>query len=935
MTRFRPFKQAISRGLLLVAVILGAALANMATAQTLSDSNLLQVLKNQGTVVDDQGSKALKPDVLTYLPAGARKSAPGSRLETIYSARAGRQLQQFGYDVLGVPMQVSLAQVGSIQDEYVLGVGDEIVVTFRGQENSTFRTEVDRDGHVIVPKMAPVMAAGRTMADFRADFLAHVSQSFVSTDAYISLGDVRQVSVLVAGEVRSPGVRIVSGLAGPLDALMLSGGVSKTGTLRAVKLIRNGHVRVIDLYSVILDGAASNLGTLRDGDKILVPTIGPTVAVTGSVKRQAIYELPPGASAVDANALVRLAGGVEIAGTYNLNKLQLESDGISRLIPLPRGGTIRSGEVLFVESSREVSLDEVRLTGAVRLGGVRPRSSNPTVGALIRGPNDLSEDAYTPFALIIRRDRLSNAKLLVPFSLSQVLNGGGDVPLQSDDMVFVFSMTEIRTLTRGNTTDTAPFSSDDTSQQSPVAQKKIDPRLTTQGGGGEGDDNATQSSSPVLGSWSTTANPQAALASSILQAQFGGHPAKTDDTPTASDTRPPAPGQRISQVTDAIAESARVSTNESGPVSENIPFEEVLAGELNVAPEALRRVLYDHTVRILGEVGDPQIYLAAPGTSLDMMLRIAGGVSRDADLSAVEVTSTKIDTATGTSQTIRASYSQNDGGFQKVDIQPSDVIRVRPVFSDRQNGRIVVTGEVRYPGTFDIIRNERLSSVLARAGGLTEQAYPYGAVFTRRRAAIDEKAGNERTAQALEAQLGTLVVSAANAPATAQGSTTPSGLPLLAGLAQQLRDAPALGRITVVSDPTVLVARPDLDILLEPGDTLYIPQRPSTVTVSGEVLNAGAFRYEPGLSVADYVRRAGGTTQSADSSRVFVVLPDGTARPEEQNWLSIGENAIPPGSTVIIPRDLRPFDFTQMALTVTQIFSQLAVTAASLSVISK
>ncbi len=177
------------------------------------------------------------------------------------------------------------------------------------------------------------------------------------------------------------------------------------------------------------------------------------------------------------------------------------------------------------------------------------------------------------------------------------------------------------------------------------------------------------------------------------------------------------------------------------------------------------------------------------------------------------------------------------------------MIRLRSVFTDRENGQVSVSGQVRYPGAFNITRGERLSSLLERAGGLTDQAYPYGAVFTRERAAVAEREGNIRQARSIDAQLSTLATSP---QASAANRDT---LTFLTSLGQQVRNEPVLGRITMTADLAVLRSRPELDIVLEPGDTLYIPVRPATVTVTGEVLNSGSFQFENGLQLADYLSR--------------------------------------------------------------------------------
>jgi protein involved in polysaccharide export with SLBB domain len=243
-------------------------------------------------------------------------------------------------------------------------------------------------------------------------------------------------------------------------------------------------------------------------------------------------------------------------------------------------------------------------------------------------------------------------------------------------------------------------------------------------------------------------------------------------------------------------------------------------------------------------------------------------------------------------------------------------------------------------------RGERLSSVLARAGGLTEEAYAPGAIFTRRTAAIAESEANQREAKELQvalaaaAQRGSFTSNISGASvAGAAGAAGSNSSDVVNNLIAELRAAPALGRITVTADPAVLQVRPEQDIAMEGGDTLYIPKRPSTVTVTGEVLNTGSFAYRNDLTVKDYVAMAGGTRETADEDRTFVVLPDGSARPVEESWLSFNAaNIIPPGSTIVVPVAVAPFNFLSTIsniAAVTQIASQLAITAVSLKLLGQ
>jgi protein involved in polysaccharide export with SLBB domain len=872
------------------------------------------------------------------------QTAPASRLEMLYSSRAGRRLSQFGYDVLGVPTAVTAAQTGGVQDNYVLNAGDEIIVDLRGQENNTYRQRIDRNGQLILPKLGPILAAGRQFGEVRADLERQVSQSYISTNVFVSVGQIRQISVLVAGEVRAPGVRVLAGLSTPLDAILLSGGIAKTGSLRNVSLIRGNRTIAIDLYALVLQGTLPDIGGLRNGDRIYVPPLHNTVAVTGYVRRPGIYELRDGQTGLDANMLLQLAGGIEIGGSYRLSKLGLESDGSTRLASVSQANSINDGEVLFVDSAAGVALGRVTLSGSVRLPGPYPRSNTPSVRKLISASELLQPSAYASFALIARRDPKLNLRTLIPFSFLPIFSGSNDIPLQDDDLIYVFKRSEIRMLADAavnqQTPDANALSSNSAISNAatggvpassegnvgPTGQKPVG--APTRSSLSVAPESAGIPVTTFLANNGITPdviarNPNISAALSALgpdaRIVSGGSPVAEQPTSTAALTGPDSEQQQ-----DGM-QSATPQARQYGLEPQSL---DAIANTLGVTADSLVRLARDHIVWVLDEVQDPGAYLTAEGATLGEMIQMAGGVLRQADLSSVEVTSTEIDPQSGTSRTIRTAYKGDVRDFQRVLLRPLDVIRLRPVFSDRESGQIAVSGQVRYPGTFDITRGERLSSILERAGGVTDTAYPYGAVFTRRQAAAAERDGNAREARSINAEIASL--------ATSPNADDRGKVSFLTTLTQQVQSEPALGRITVTADLAILRVRPELDIILQPGDALFVPPRPSTVTVTGEVLNSGSFQYQPGLAVEDYIKVAGGVTQGSDESRTFVVLPDGTARPISQSWLTFSStNVIPPGSTVVVPRDLRPFDLTQFLRDATQITSQLAITAASLAVVGR
>ncbi|MBS0472167.1 MAG: SLBB domain-containing protein [Proteobacteria bacterium] len=835
-----------------------------------------------------QGVETLQPAPSPTVPKGDKNA---SRLEDIYSTRAGEPLEQFGYSVLGVPAAVTILQSGGVQDDYVLGIGDQLQFDLRGQENSSYTQTVDTSGRIVLPKIAPILAAGRTFAEFRRDLEQRVAEAYVSTKVFISLTTIRQASVLVSGAVRTPGVRIVSGLSTALDAILLSGGISKTGSLRNVKLIRGGTVQTIDLYSVIAQGTESNLGRLRDGDRIFVSQLGATVAISGSVRRPAIYELAAGTRAIPVRSLLALAGGVEIKGSYRILLLRTRPDGRQQFddVTSSPGAVVGDGELLIVNSSANDTLGGVTLLGDVKVPGLYALGHVKTLHDLLPSAQALGQDAYLLLGIIVREDPATLHRIVVPFSPLHVIQGTENLDLISKDEVHILTVTDMRY----------------------VASSILSPAEAASAAA------AQSTATNPLSSGSAASFPSAANGQSGPSLPSTLTPGASSSGAPATSTLPSSDGaiSLASPGTMATGASAAGGMSQFSVTDQNF----------------IGQVIGEYSVILSGAVRDPGIYLVMPGTTLDELVLAANGLDRDVDLSSVEITSREVDNVTGRSVTSRRTISATPEGLRDTKLGKYDQIVFRHVYSDLQGGQVTLRGEFRYPGTYGIIKGERLSSIIARAGGLTEVAYPLGAVYSRPSVADLERKGYARAAREVQEQLATLV-----ATPTQGKAIDPQSLEFLAGLAVQLQNPPTIGRMAVVADPVVLAVNPSVDPILESGDSLYMPRRPSSVTVSGEVLNPGSFLFRSELGYRDYIRMAGGESEFANDGSTFVVYPDGTAVPVDADWLSFGNGgAIPPGSTIVVPRDLRPFSFDVFLRDAVQTFSILAIAAATVANVAR
>jgi protein involved in polysaccharide export with SLBB domain len=344
---------------------------------------------------------------------------------------------------------------------------------------------------------------------------------------------------------------------------------------------------------------------------------------------------------------------------------------------------------------------------------------------------------------------------------------------------------------------------------------------------------------------------------------------------------------------------------------------------------ALLPFLLDQAVVLTGEARQPGLYPVLPGTTLDAVLATAGGATEGAELASVELTREEPAGLSRSRQDVRGE------GAARLRVGPRDLLRIPRAAPEREAGPVTLVGEALRPGTYDIRRGERLSELLARAGGLTREAYPYGAVFTRETVRARQQEGFQRTARELETSLMQIAGGQAVAGGRAAGADVGGAINAGRELAATLRAAPAAGRMVVEADPVILAARPELDLLLEPGDLVAIPKRPTEVTVTGAVLNPGSLQFQAGWRAVDYLRAAGGPQRFADGGRAFILLPNGQAQSAGLGALAGGGPPLPPGSLLVVPQDPSPFETWGLVRDLTQVLSQVTLSGAALALIAR
>lgn len=342
------------------------------------------------------------------------------------------------------------------------------------------------------------------------------------------------------------------------------------------------------------------------------------------------------------------------------------------------------------------------------------------------------------------------------------------------------------------------------------------------------------------------------------------------------------------------------------------------------------------TVTIHGEVLRPGTYPMSMGMTAAQLVRMAGGFKRDALLESADLTSYLVESGNrvdGKLGTIHIGVAVT-GADPSADIplKPGDILTIHQITGWSEIGQAVtIQGQVRFPGSYGFQEGERLSSVLRRAGGMRDTAYPEGAVLIREQVRQLE----EKSQQELIRQIQTNSAAARLGPAVGAGDTGGTLQLIKAQQEQalaQLKSHPATGRMVIHIDADINSwANTPADIELRRGDVLTIPKRPGFVLVAGQVYNATALTFTPGKTAAWYLSHAGGTNSTANRKEIFIIRANGSVIGRHSGgWfdadvLSTRLNA---GDVVVVPQKIIGASLLwRNLLTAAQLASSIGITA--------
>ncbi len=417
--------------------------------------------------IEEEKKVTLKSEEIKTTPLPEDESG-GSTLEKSYSKKNltmldkyeaepfKRDLRQFGYDFFKNSAQLSAAMDNMpVGGDYNIGPGDVLSITLWGSINARHELTVDRNGEITIPKVGAVKVWGVTFDQLKGIIHKAISQYYKNYEMNVTLGKLRTIQVFVVGEVEFPGSYPVTSLSTVVNALSAAGGPTKNGSLRSIKVSRNGKPSAdVDLYDIMLRGDRHNDIRLQNGDTVFVPVIGPVVAVAGEVKRPAIYETKGDTPLAD---VIAMAGGVTANG--NLSRIQIErfSDNNAkvildynfkegRIVGTSSDNKIHDRDMIKVFPVQEAVRQVVSLKGNVMRPGEYQFSKGMHLLDVISGFDALLPESYLESAEVTRLALPDYHKEVLTFNLRKALTGSApdNIPLQEQDTIMVYSSADMR-----------------------------------------------------------------------------------------------------------------------------------------------------------------------------------------------------------------------------------------------------------------------------------------------------------------------------------------------------------------------------------------------------------------------------------------------------------------------------------------------------------
>jgi protein involved in polysaccharide export with SLBB domain len=702
-----------------------------------------------------------------------------------------------------------------------------------------------------------------------------------------------------------PGAYTVSAFDTVINALLLSGGPSELGSLRSVQLKRKGKiVTTIDFYEFLLEGDTSKDRRLKPGDVVFVPKAATLVAIAGNVKKPAIYELKGDLS---LRTLIDFAGG--LAPSAYKQRLQIERSHEHEkqlVLDVTYGGDktgtgvkLQDGDIVKVFPIAPEKVDAVYVYGNVSRPGNYSYRLGMRVTDVIRDETELKSDSDLSYALIKRYVEPDMHAELIPFNLGKAIiarDMRSNVKLKPYDEIYVFNKWIFSykpyVRIRGEVRKPETY----------LLQENMRIRDLIVSAGGLN-----------------------------REAYFGrSHLFRTDP--------------QTKNVT-------LLRFNLEGVLKDDSTNNLLLQDQDEVVIHSIREYKPKEMVSIYGMVNNPGQYPLAVGMSVKDLIMAGGNLRKEAYKEQAELVRFELDNGELMRKevlTFDVAAAVAGEPKQNLMLQEYDRIFIKKIPKWLDEIKVSIDGEVTYPGDYYARDDEKLSSLIERAGGFTKNAYLRGAFFTRESVREIQRQRLEELISRMEEEINAETgIEVTGAMSREEVEAFRLSLEAKKGLLQKLRQARVTGRMVIQLAALEIFKDSKFDLRLEDGDKLVIPKEPENVNVLGEVYNPTAFLFERGKRASFYLSRAGGPTANAEKGEMYIIRADGSVLsksqggsayawdPETNRWVSgsFRSAQIYPGDSVLVPRKLVKIHWIKEVKDITQIMFQIAVVVGVLAAI--
>jgi len=330
---------------------------------------------------------------------------------------------------------------------YVIGRGDELLIDVSGLYDVNFKAKVTPEGKIRIPNAGLIQVGGLTVEKATREIKSELSKYYTGiqngqTRVDVAVGNIRSIRVIVAGEAAFPGTYTLPSLATAFNALYACGGPGEIGSMRDIRVVRNGkQVATLDFYEFLMSGNLTDNVVLQDNDILLISPNNSKVIIDGAINRPAIYEVRPGESLAD---LIRYGGGFREDANRSIVNIYRYEESVRKVLDVPLSllttSMVKPGDSVFIAPVLDFYDNIVYLTGAVNRPGAYSVDDDASVKSLIEKAGGVSDEAFVNMAQIVRK-RKNQIPEAISFNLGKILSGEhADIPLQRSDSLRIDSV---------------------------------------------------------------------------------------------------------------------------------------------------------------------------------------------------------------------------------------------------------------------------------------------------------------------------------------------------------------------------------------------------------------------------------------------------------------------------------------------------------------